>query len=186
VAQAAATRRRRSADARGESVSAVAPVYRTFPARIPTSLAVTGGALSALGALGTAIRATRVPAVREAAVQAGVTMGYRDAAGWVIAVLAIELIVLALMWRRGARVLKIAAAGVALASIVLSALRISNLSDRAGAIAASRFRAPQGFVAYHVGLGWGAWVLALGTMLVGFALLVGVLRELDLRKGLPE
>lgn len=186
MAQATATRRHRSADARGESVSTVAPAYRTFPARVPVSLAITGGTLSALGALGTAIRATRVPAVRDAAVQAGVTMGYRDAAGWVIAVLAVELIVLALMWRRAVPLLKIAAAGVAVATIVLSVLRIANLSERATAIAASRVRAPQGFVAYHVGLGWGSWVLALGAMLVGFALLVGLLRELDLRKGLPE
>jgi hypothetical protein len=139
-----------------------------------------------LGSLGTAIRATKVPAVREAAVQAGVTMGYRDAAGWVIAALCVELVVLALMWRRGAVMLKLAFAGVALVSIILSVLRIANLSDRATAIAASRVRTPQGFVAYHVGLGWGAWVLALAAILIGFALLVGLLRELDLRKGLPE
>jgi hypothetical protein len=39
------------------------------------------------------------------------------------------------------------------------------------------------YVGFHAGFGWGAWTLLVGAILAAFGVLVGVLRELDLRKG---
>jgi len=159
--------------------------YRTFPARLPALLSVVAGSFGFLGALGTGVRASAITDLHEDPKQVGVVMGYRSGAGWLLAVLAIVVMLSAFAWlgRRG--MLRSAAAGVAITFAVLAVLRLTSFDRRASELAEKARQNPD-FIGFHAGLGWGGWLLLVGAILTAFALLVGLLRQLDLRKGIAE
>jgi amino acid transporter len=156
--------------------------YRTFPARLPTLLTASAGGFIALGALGTAVRATAVAEARDDPKQVRALMGYRQGLGWVLAIIGLVLVVAAFGWLMRRRLLKLAAIGVTAGAMVLVVLRLLAFDDRARAWGEAARRAPR-YIGFHAGFGWGAWALLLGAILAGFGILVGVLRELDLRRG---
>ena len=47
-------------------------------------------------------------------------------------------------------------------------------------------RSNPSFQVFNASFGWGAWLMVLGMVLVLLGLLVGLLREIDLRRGKPE
>ena len=157
--------------------------YRTFPARLPAVLAAIAGGVGILGALGAGIRATAIETVQDDPEQVRVLMGHAQATGWILAVVALLLAVSALAWVGKRAVLRSAAAAITIAFIVLSALRLSGFERTAADWAQAALRSPD-FAGYHAGLGWGAWMLLTAAVVASFALLVGALRVLDLRKGI--
>ena len=158
--------------------------YRTFPARLPAVLSLIAGAFGVLGALGAGVRASAVAAVRDEPRQVGVVMGHGDVTGWVLAGLALLVALSAVAWIGRRKILKLGAAGAALAFAILTGVRLGSFDRRAAELAEAAQRNPD-FAGYHAGLGWGAWLLLAAAMVATFALLVGVLRSLDFRKGLP-
>jgi hypothetical protein len=157
--------------------------YRTFPARVPAVLSLIAGAFGVLGALGAGVRASAVATARDEPRQVGVVMGHSDVTGWVLTVLAVLLGLSAIAWLGRRKVLKLGAAGVALAFGILSGIRLDFFDRRAAELAAAAQRQPD-FAGYHAGLGWGAWMLLAAAIVAAFVLLVATLRSLDLRKGL--
>lgn len=157
--------------------------YRTFPARLPALLGVLGGALSILGALGAGVRASAMASAREDPKQVGVLMGHGEAAGWLIAAVGLVVAVSALAWARDRVIPKIVSALATIGLGVAMAVRLASFDERAATWAEAARRTPD-FVGYHAGLGWGAWLLLVGSIVSGFALLIGTLRALDRRKGI--
>jgi hypothetical protein len=156
--------------------------YRTFPARLPASLAAAAGALVSVGALGAALRATALTDPREDPRQVAVLMGYRQGAGRLLSILGALLACSALAWLGRRALPKLAAAALALLVAILAARWLGHL-DALAARWADAARARPAFLGYHAGLGWGAWLVLLGAIVAGFAVLVGGLRALDLRRG---
>lgn len=157
--------------------------YRTFPARVPALLAVLGGGMTILGALGAGIRASALASAREDPKQIGILMGHSEATGWLLAVGGLLAAVAGLGWLGRRRLPKLVAAVAALGLGLGSAARLASLDRRAAEWAGAARRQPD-FIGYHAGLGWGAWLMLVGAILCAFAVLIGVLREIDRRKGI--
>jgi len=156
--------------------------YRTFPARLPTLLTATGGLFVAAGALGAALRASALLRSGADPITVRTLMGFRTATGWVIAVTGVLLAVSAFTWLRRSRIAKLLPLAISAGVAAVVAVRLVALNDRAATWATQARRAPR-FIGFHAGLGWGAWALLAGAIFAGFGVLVGVLREIDLRKG---
>jgi hypothetical protein len=156
--------------------------YRTFPSRLPVILTALGGGLILLGSLGASVRASAIQRLREDPHQVRVLMGFDERAGWVLAAFGIGLVVLSFAWLGRRATLKAAAALLTIATGLLVASRLIHFNDVAAEWADTALRAPR-FIGFHAGLGWGSWSLLAGAILAGFGALVGVLRQLDLRKG---
>jgi len=156
--------------------------YRTFPSRIPVILTALGGGLVVLGSLGASVRASAIQRLNEDPNQVRVLMGYDGGIGWVLAGLGLALVVLSFAWlgRRPLTKLLVVAAVVVTGAIVTT--RLLHFNDVAAGWAGAAISAPR-FIGFHAGLGWGAWSLLAGAILAGFGMLVGILRELDFRKG---
>ncbi|MGH2725505.1 MAG: hypothetical protein ACRDKS_00860, partial [Actinomycetota bacterium] len=157
--------------------------YRTFPARFAALLSVVAGVFGVMGALGTGIRASAVATANDDPREVRALMGYRAGIGWLLAILAVLLVVASLAWLGRSKPLKLGAAGVSIAFAVLAAVRLSFFDRRAGDWADAALQEPN-FVGYHAGLGWGAWLLLAAAVVGALAVLVGALRALDLRKGM--
>lgn len=157
--------------------------YRTFPARLPTLLTALAGGFLMLGALGAAVRASGLVEAREDVKQVRVLMGFRQGLGWVVFVLGLAMIIASLAWLGRRRTLKLGAFALAAVVGALAVTRLLSFDDRARVWAEAARRTPR-YVGFHAGFGWGAWLLLAGVILAGFGVLVGVLREIDLRKGI--
>lgn len=161
--------------------------YRTFSPKLAPSLTALGGVLALIGGLGTWLRATKVVTEGLAAEEVEVVMGYEDPAGVAIAALGGACIVLSLVWamRRWPllKLLPLACAGVA---IGLAAWKLPLLDDRVAVMAREAREGTLDFVSYHAGFGWGSWCLVAACVLLALGAVVGLLRELDLRKGIPQ
>lgn len=156
--------------------------YRTFPARLAPLLTLIGGGLVALGALEPGVRASGAIDTHEDPRQVGVLMGTSQAAGWVLAALGVALGVLAMVWLGRRLLMKLAASALVALIAGLTVGRLVSF-ERVSEDWASAASDTHRYVAYHAGLGWGAWFLLLGVIVAAFGVLVGVLREMDLRKG---
>ena len=173
-------RRRRRERVRAEGASGT---YRTFPARLPAMLTALAGGFLMLGSLGAGVRASGLVEAREDVKQVRVLMGFRQGIGWVVFVLGLAMIVASLAWLGRRRTLKLGILALTAVTGALVVTRLVAFDDKARAWADAASRAPR-YIGFHAGFGWGAWLLLAGVILAGFAVLVGVLREIDLRKGL--
>jgi hypothetical protein len=158
--------------------------YRTFSARLPVVLTAFGGGFVALGALGAAVRASAILRAGDDPRAVRTLMGYHSTSGRVLAVAGLVLGLSAIGWRREGRIIKVLATAVAGATAAFVAVRLTHFNDVASAWATRARHAPS-FIGFHAGLGWGAWCMLVGAILAGFGVLVGVLRAIDLRKGIP-
>jgi len=156
--------------------------YRTFPARLPAVLSIVAGFFGVIGALGTGLRASAVATARDDPEEVRALMGYRAGIGWVLAAMAVLLVVFSIAWLGRRRTLKLGAAALAIAFAALTAARLSFFDRRAAEWADAALRQPN-FVGYHAGLGWGAWLMLAAAVVGALAVLTGALRALDLRKG---
>lgn len=157
--------------------------YRTFPARLPAMLTALAGGFLMLGSLGAAVRASAVLESRDDPKQVRVLMGFRQGVGWILFVLGLAMLVASLAWLGRRRTLKLGAFALAAVTGALVVTRLLAFDDRARAWAETARRTPR-YIGFHAGFGWGAWLLLAGLILAAFGVLVGVLREIDLRKGI--
>ena len=157
--------------------------YRTFPSKAAVILSALGGAFIALGSLGASLRASAITHANEDPKTVRVLMGTDTKAGWIVAALGVLLVVGAFLWFRRSLLLKLGLAGLYVVTAALVVGRLQSFDSRAAQWAEAARRSPD-FVGFHAGFGWGAWTLLVGVIVAGFGLLVGALREIDLRKGL--
>jgi hypothetical protein len=178
---------RTSAGSRARSAPPHAPspaAYRTFSPRLAPALIAAGGVLAIIGGLGVWIQAVKV--TQTGSVQhAGSIVGAGRPWGWVIASLGAAAILSSLLRLRRWQWLPIAAQSIAVAAVVCIALRIGAVSREGSAMAfRAGARAGTTFAAYHAGFGWAAWIMTLAAVVLGLGGVVGLLRWIDVRKGL--
>ena len=157
--------------------------YRTFPARVPAMLTALAGGFIMLGSLGAGVRATAIAEARDDPKQVAALLGYKQGLGWTLFVLGALLVASSVAWLGRRRIMKIGALAVTGVTIALIVARLLSFDDRARTMAELARRTPR-YVGFHAGFGWGAWLLMAGAILAGFGVLVALLRELDLRKGI--
>jgi len=158
--------------------------YRAFSPRLAPTLTITGGILAIAGGLGVWVRAVEVtPAGTSARI--GSITGFDHAWGWIIAALGVCAIAAGMLWNDRRVERASAPVAVAAASITMIALRLSWAGDIAGRLAfRAGTRAGSAFTTYHAGFGWGAWLLALAAVASVLGVVAGVMRALDVRRGL--
>lgn len=156
--------------------------YRTFPSRLPVVLTALGGGLIALGSLGASLRASAITRAGEDPRTVRLLMGYNSKTAWIVVALGGALILASFAWLRRSITLKLAEVGLLVVAVALVAGRLRSFNDRAAIWADAAKRSPD-FVGFHAGLGWGAWCMLIGAIVAGFGLLIGLLRELDVRRG---
>jgi hypothetical protein len=159
--------------------------YRTFPRRIAPALVAAGGAFAFVGSLGSWIRAVEITNSTAGPHQVGVAWGYGDSTGRAIAIFAGVVVFIAAVSYLTDHLPKFAREGAALMLFGILVARLITLNARSAAVAETARNDPH-FQAFNAGFGWGAWLMVLGMVLVFLGFLVGLLRELDLRRGLPE
>lgn len=157
--------------------------YRTFPARLPAMLTALAGGFIMLGSLGTTVRATAIVEARDEPRQVAASFGYNQSLGWLLFALGAALVAGSLIWLGRRRTLKVVALALTGVTVAVVVSRLLAFDERAR-VWAEAARATPRYVGFHAGFGWGAWMLMAGAILAGFGVLVGLLREIDLRKGI--
>jgi len=176
-AEASGTESSRSAD---DSPTA----YRTFSRKLAPSLTALGGALALGGGLGQWMRATKLEAEGLTAEQVAATWGYESWPGWAIAVLGALAIASAVTWLMSLLVVKVLPILYTAGVIALVAWQLPLVDEEAARIATAA-REELDFVTFHSGYGWGAWLMLAGSVLLFLAVTAGILREIDIRRGVP-
>jgi hypothetical protein len=159
--------------------------YRTFPRRMAPGLAAAGGALTYLGGVGAWIQATQLQGAGLQPQPAGTIYGFREGAGLALALLGLLVIFAATVALVSKFLPKLFVELSALAVMGAGIARVITLKQRASDMAQAA-QQNGSFDVYHAGFGWGAWLLLLGVVALFLAALVGILREVDLRRGKPE
>lgn len=168
------------------AVKTVATGYKPFSRKLPPGLIAAGGILSVVGALGAWIRTSQVVSEGLQEEQVGAVMGYDADWGRLMAAIAGVTTISAFVWLRRNLLLKLASVALSIATIVLTAIRLPVLDDQAAGLAFQARTGEIDFISFHAGFGWGAWCLLLGAIALFLGLSAGVLRELDVRKGIAE
>lgn len=158
--------------------------YRTFSRKLAPSLNVVGGALAIAGGLGVWIRATELAQDGLAPTEVATTMGYTDWPGVAIAGLGALIVLSSITWLLRFRILKLLPTVYSIGLAVLVGWQLPQI-DRDAAALAEQAREQIDFITFHAGYGWGAWCMLAGAVLAVLGSLAGLLRELDVRKGIP-
>jgi hypothetical protein len=159
--------------------------YRTFSRKLAPALTGLGGILAVTGGLGTWIRTAKATRLGDNLTESGAGMGYSEPLGWVLAGLGAIAVIGSVAWMATSFYPKLIPIFASVAVALITAQRLPDLDrqvDRMVAEATSKL----GFTDYHAGFGWGAWLLLVASVLLLLGALVGILREMDLRKGIPE
>jgi hypothetical protein len=157
--------------------------YRPLSRKLAPALTGAGGVLTLMGALGTWLREARASSEVEPMTDVGAVMGYAEPAGWALAVLGVVLMAATATWFMGGWLPKL----IPVLGSVIVALFVSwrlYLLDAAAAGLVREAEERLGFAGYHAGFGWGAWLLLLAVVLLVLGAVAGVLREIDLNKGM--
>lgn len=158
--------------------------YRTFSRKLAPSLNVVGGALAIAGGLGVWMRATELTQDGLAPTEVALTMGYSEWPGVAIAALGGLTLLSSVLWLLRFRILKLLPLLYSVALAVLVGWQLPRIDGDAASLA-EQAREQIDFVAFHAGYGWGAWCMLAGAVLAVLGSLAGLLRELDVRKGIP-
>lgn len=157
--------------------------YRTFARTLAPSLNVLGGALAIAGGLGMWVRATELATEGLAPVEVASTMGYADWPGIAIAALGGLTVLSSVLWLLRFRILKLLPVLYSIGVGVMVGWQLPVI-DRDAAALAEQAREQIDFVAFHAGYGWGAWCMLAGAILALLGSTAGILREIDVRKGI--
>lgn len=144
-----------------------------------------GGALTILGGLGTWIRTVQYTvSIGRSAKEGPAVMGHSDLGGWAIAAVGLLALVSAAAWTMKGLLPKLVPVLTALGVAAVAAWRLPILNDHVAAMIedARRSVGVTGF--YHVGFGWGAWLLFAAPFVLIVGVVAGILRDVDQRKGL--
>lgn len=177
------TRRRRS-QAESTAVPSSATGYRTLSKKLAPSLVSIGGVLAIAGGLGTWIRTSNVKAEGLAEEQVRAVMGYEADWGRVIAGVGALAAISGVAWLRRGLLFKLASVLLSLGVVALATWRLPMLERAAAQLALEARTGPIDFVTFHAGLGWGAWLLIVAGLMLFLGVTAGLLRELDVRKGI--
>ena len=158
--------------------------YRTFSRKLAPSLNVLGGALAVAGGLGVWVRATELAQEGLAPLEVASLLGHSEQPGIVIAVVGGALVVGSIAWLLRFKILKLLPLLCSIALAVLVGSQLPRI-DRSAAALAEQAREQIDFVAFHAGYGWGAWCMLAGAVIAVLGSVAGLLRELDVRKGIP-
>ena len=159
--------------------------YRTFSRKLAPALIGTGGFLMALGALGTWVRASEVISESLPEEEVAAVMGHTSDWGRLVAALGALAAISSFVWL-GKRLLpKLASVLLAGAVIGIGIWRLLEIDKAAGAMAAEAGAGEIDFISFHAGFGWGAWFMVAGGLALFLGVVAGLLRELDVRKGVP-
>lgn len=159
--------------------------YRTFSRKLAPALTGLGGVLTIAGGLGTWIRTAKATRLGDNLEEAAAGMGYSEPLGWILAGLGVLAIVGGLAWLAPSFYPKLLAIFVSVAVALITAQRLPELDRQVDRMVAEA-TAKLGFSDFHAGFGWGSWLLLVASVLLLLGALVGILREMDVRKGLPE
>ena len=171
--------------ARDEAASKpIAAGYKTFSRKLAPSLIALSGALSIAGALGVWIRTSEVATEGLPEEEVGAVMGHTSDWGRVIALVAAVATISAIVWLRRNLWLKLASLIACAAVIGLTVWRLPIINDQAAGLAAEARTGTIDFISFHAGFGWGAWLLVIGSVGLFLGVSVGILRELDVRRGI--
>jgi hypothetical protein len=164
--------------------------YRTFSPKLAPTLTALGGIVAILGGLGVWVRAVEVQTEGLAPEEVFRTFGYNDPEGLTIAVFGAAAVLTSWIWLRQRPVFKVIPS-LALkllpllssgAVVALVAWQLPKIDQEARQLASEAIDRAA-FFSYHAGLGWGAWCMAAAGVLLFLGTIVGILREIDLRRG---
>ena len=149
-----------------------------------------GGLVAIAGGLGVWVRAVQLETEGLPPEEVATRFGYDSPEGLSIAVFGAVAALTSWMWLRRRPVAKVVPSLVLkllplLASvgvIALVAWQLPLIDQEAQALAQEAI-ADANFVSFHAGLGWGAWCMVAAGILLFLGSIVGILREIDLRKG---
>ena len=158
--------------------------YKTFSPKLAPSLNLVGGALAVAGGLGVWLRATELSSEGLAPTEVTMTMGYESWPGMAIAAAGAVTLLGAVAWVLKYLLPKLIPVLSSLAIAVLVAWQLPVIDQEAVALV-EQAREEIDFVAFHAGYGWGAWCMLAGALLAVLGSAAGVLRELDVRRGIP-
>ena len=158
--------------------------YKTFSRKLAPSLNLIGGAVAIAGGLGVWLRATELTAEGLAPTEVTTTMGYESWPGIAIAAAGAVTLLGAMTWLLKFLIPKLVPVLSSIALAVLVGWQLP-LIDRDAAALADQAREQIDFVAFHAGYGWGAWCMLAGAVIAVLGSAAGVLRELDVRRGIP-
>lgn len=136
------------------------------------------------GALGAWIRTSQVVSEGLPEEQVGAVMGYHADWGRAIAVVAALATISSVLWLRRGLIMKLVSSAACLGVIGLAAVRLPVINDQAAGLAYQARTGEIDFISFHAGFGWGAWCLIVGAVALFLGVSAGVLRELDVRRGI--
>ena len=170
----------------GTKVATETPTgYRTFSRKLAPSLIGIGGVLAALGAVGTWVRASEVVSESLPEEEVAAVMGHTSDWGRLLAALSAVVAIGSFVWL-GKRLLPKLVSFLLSAGIIgIAVWRLLEIDRAAQAMAAQAGAGEIDFVSFHAGFGWGAWCLVAGCLALFLGVVVGILREIDVRKGMP-
>ncbi|MBW3588239.1 MAG: hypothetical protein KY429_02345 [Actinobacteria bacterium] len=177
----------------GSSEPQAAPVaisptaYRPFTKKLVASLTALGGVLTLGGGLGTWIRVAEQETSRSPFLEVEAVMGYTDPLGLALAALGVLAIAGAFAWGMKGWLPKLIPTIATLAVAGITLVKVPILSRDADSMFQRGLQGleslEQPFHSMHAGFGWGVWMLIAGAVVLLLGMVAGVLRELDLRKG---
>jgi hypothetical protein len=171
--------------ARDETTAKPLPAgYKPFSKKLAPGLIALSGAVSVAGALGAWIRTSQVQADGLPEEQVAAVMGHEADWGRAIALVAAIAMISSLVWLRRSLWLKLASVIVCAAVIGLAAWRLPIIDDAAAGLANQARTGEIDFISFHAGFGWGAWFLVIGAVGLFLGISAGILRELDIRRGI--
>ena len=192
------TRAEKPTDTETDETAAQAPTtsplaYKTFSPKLAPGLTALGGILAIAGGLGAWVRAVQVETEGLAAEEVEVVMGYNDPEGLTIAVFGAVALLTSFFWLRRRPlfnvlppfVLKVIPILASLGVVGLAAWQLPLIDRQANAMAAEAVER-LGFTTFHAGLGWGAWTMVVAASALFLATIIGILREIDLRRNADQ
>jgi hypothetical protein len=160
--------------------------YRTFSRKLAPSLTAVGGALVVIGGLGSWVRATQASDEGLPAEQVVNVMGNDQTIGWILAFFGVVAILVSGLWLSNKERLITVPLLTSVVLIGFVAYRLKLVDRDAAALAADARTGAADFFSFHAGFGWGAWLLLVACVFLGLGAFVGVLRRLDLDRGVPD
>ena len=130
------------------------------------------------------VRATELSSEGIAPTEVTATWGYDATPGVAIAILGGLTMIAALTWLLRFLLSKLLPVASSIALAVLVGWQLP-LIDKDAAALAEQARRQVDFVAFHAGYGWGAWCMLAGAVVAVLGSVAGILREIDVRKGIP-
>lgn len=158
--------------------------YRTFSRKLAPGLTAAGGALALAGGLGTWVRATTLVTEGIPAEQTAITMGYEDWPGVAIAILGGLALLASVTWLMSLLIVKVLPIAYSIAIAALVIWQMPLIDDKAAALAADA-QNELDFITFHAGYGWGVWCMLAGAVALLLGTTAGILREIDVRRGVP-